>query len=129
MWNKILEFLNKDLYVNPSHLDTRCDAKDRLKLVLMHDRTQISAPTMEKMRQEIIDVITRYVEVDTDALQLNLEKDSNTLALVANIPVIKAKAIQEEETETKNEEAEKVVKNEEAEEKIPEVKEQTVAAS
>ncbi len=61
------------------------DACNRLKLVLMHDRTKLSSETLEMMREELVEVISRYVEIDRDALELNLESDSNTIALVANI--------------------------------------------
>ena len=69
----------------------RVDARNRLKLVLMHDRTQLSPAVMEQMRDELVDVISKYVEIDKDALELNLESESNTIALVANIPVVRAK--------------------------------------
>lgn len=62
-------------------------AKDRLKLVLMHDRSDIPAPTLEKMRSEVIEVIRKYVEIDEEALTVALEREDNQVALVANIPV------------------------------------------
>ena len=70
----------------------RSDAKNRLRLVLMHDRTQLSPVLLEKMRDEMVGVISKYVEIDKDALELNLESESNTIALVANIPVLRARA-------------------------------------
>lgn len=66
-------------------------ACNRLKLVLMHDRTQLSPGIMEKMRDELVEVISRYVEIDKSALELNLESESNTIALVANIPVLRSR--------------------------------------
>jgi cell division topological specificity factor len=71
--------------------DSRSSAVNRLKLVLMHDRTQISPDTLTKMRDELVEVISKYVEIDQDALELNLEGDSNTIALMANIPVLRAR--------------------------------------
>lgn len=71
--------------------DARSEARNRLKLVLMHDRTQISSGTMEQLRDELVEVISKYVEIDKNALELNLEGESNTIALVANIPVLRAK--------------------------------------
>ncbi|MBK8191083.1 MAG: cell division topological specificity factor MinE [Vampirovibrionales bacterium] len=53
----------------------------------MHDRTRLSPGTLEKMRDELVEVISRYVEIDKQALELNLESESNTIALVANIPI------------------------------------------
>jgi cell division topological specificity factor len=71
----------------------RVDAKNRLKLVLMHDRTQLSPLVLEKMRDDMVEVISRYVEIDRDALEVNLENESNTIALVASIPVLRARTI------------------------------------
>ena len=68
-------------------------ARNRLKLVLMHDRTQLSPAMMEKMRDELVEVISRYVEIDREALDINFESESNTIALVANIPVLALTAV------------------------------------
>lgn len=77
----------------PDLQTARSDAKNRLKLVLMHDRTQLSPVLLEQMRDEMVEVISKYVEIDKSHLELNLESDeSNTIALVANIPVLRARA-------------------------------------
>lgn len=67
------------------------DARNRLKLVLMHDRTKLSSETIEQMRDELVGVISKYVEIDKEALELKLESESDTMALVANIPVLRAR--------------------------------------
>ncbi len=67
--------------------DSKDDAKSRLRLVLMHDRSQLTPAQMEQMREEMVDVISRYVEIDRDALDLCLESETNTIALIANIPI------------------------------------------
>ncbi len=70
----------------------RSDAKNRLRLVLMHDRTQLSPAVLTQMRDDMVEVISKYVEIDKEALEVNLESDeSNTIALVANIPVLRAR--------------------------------------
>lgn len=68
---------------------SRNSACNRLRLVLMHDRTQLEPPVMEAMREELVTVISKYVDIERDAIELNLETDpeTNTVALVANIPV------------------------------------------
>ena len=71
--------------------DSKDDAKNRLKLVLMHDRSQLSPAQITQMREELVDVISRYVEIDREALDLCLEAETNTIALVANIPVLRTK--------------------------------------
>jgi cell division topological specificity factor len=62
-------------------------AKDRLHVVLMHDRADISPEIMENLRSDIISVIKKYVEIDEGRIDLQLEKEDSSVALVANIPV------------------------------------------
>jgi cell division topological specificity factor len=65
------------------------EAKNRLQLVLMHDRTQLSPTLLESMRDELVEVISKYVEIDKSALDLSLEQEADTIALVANISVVR----------------------------------------
>jgi cell division topological specificity factor len=62
-------------------------AKDRLRLVLMHDRADIPAPTMELIRQDIIAVISKHLDIDEKDIHINLAREDNEVALVANIPI------------------------------------------
>ena len=62
-------------------------AKERLRLVLVHDRTSISPQLLETLKAEMIQVISNYMEIDESALEVNLDSSGNTVALVANIPV------------------------------------------
>jgi cell division topological specificity factor len=62
-------------------------AKDRLQIVVMHDRADISPEIMENLRRDIIVVIKNYVEIDEGRIELQLEKEDSSVALVANIPV------------------------------------------
>ena len=69
----------------------RSQAKDRLKLVLMHDRADIPAPMMDQMRAELMAVLSKYVEIDQGALEVSLERSEGTVALLANIPIRRAR--------------------------------------
>lgn len=63
-------------------------AHDRLKLVLMHDRANISPEIMEKIKNDIMQVISRYIDIDQRGMDVSLEDDaSGAVALIANIPV------------------------------------------
>ena len=70
---------------------SRVKAKDRLKIVLIHDRTDISPQLLESLRNEIIGVLTKYMEIDTQKIEIDLDHDEHEVALVANVPVIKIK--------------------------------------
>ena len=70
---------------------TKSIAKERLRLVLVHDRMDISEQTMENLREDLISVIGRYMEIDTDSLEVSLTREDDGVALVANIPVINVK--------------------------------------
>ncbi len=66
-------------------------AKDRLQVVLVHDRASISPRLMEQMQSEIIHVVSKYMEIDKRSVEISLADDTDSVALVANIPVNKMK--------------------------------------
>ena len=62
-------------------------AKERLRLVLVHDRAGLSPELLEILKTELIKVISHYMDIDEQALEVNLETSDNQVALVASIPV------------------------------------------
>lgn len=62
-------------------------AKERLKLVLIHDRTSISSEIIDQIREEIIQVISKHLEIDKNGVEFSLEGEEDSVALVANIPI------------------------------------------
>lgn len=72
-------------------------AKERLHLVLMQDRANVSADFLDLMRQEIIEVIKKYIDIDEEAMDVRLATETNedgtqgAPALYANIPIINIK--------------------------------------
>ena len=63
-------------------------AKQRLQLVLVHDRNQISPGLLEVIKDEIIAVISKHVEIDTDGVQVSFTQAERESRLVADIPLV-----------------------------------------
>ena len=62
-------------------------AKERLQLVLIHDRTDLTQAELEALRDDILAVISRHVDVEPDAVQIGVERDGREQRLVADIPI------------------------------------------
>ena len=62
-------------------------AKERLRVVLIHDRASISPELMDRLKNDIIQVISHYMEVNKNDMEISLANDADSVALVANIPV------------------------------------------
>ncbi len=62
-------------------------ARERLQLVLAHDRSDLSPELLEQMRNEILDVVAKYVEIDMEEGAVSLETEDRMTALVANLPI------------------------------------------
>ena len=120
LYNKIVGFFSN---VEQKEADeSKNVARNRLKLVLMQDRTTLNPYLLERMRGELIDLLSKYVEMDKEALDLNFENDGESVALMLSIPVIRAKEEEEieatlkAEDEAKKELEEKLKALEESEE-------------
>lgn len=66
-------------------------AKDRLRLVLVQDRVNLSAEKMNELKDELIKVISKYVEIDRDGIEIGLTQTARQSRLTANIPVVGAR--------------------------------------
>ena len=146
MFESIMNFFKKMSKKEEQTLKSKDAAKERLHLVLMQDRANVSADFLDLMRQEIIEVIKKYIDIDEEAMDVRLGSETNedgtqgAPALYANIPIINIKdetrklsktnqekkvatnIIPHEEEKIIEETKETVIKNENAEEK-EEVKE------
>lgn len=66
-------------------------AKERLKLVLAHDRIDISPQVFERLRRDLANACAKYVDIDEAGMNVRFDSSERTLALIASVPVIGAK--------------------------------------
>jgi cell division topological specificity factor len=66
-------------------------AKERLRLVLVHDRATVSPQFLELIKEEVIGVITGYMDIDEDGVEVSIHSMDKSVALVANIPIRRMK--------------------------------------
>ena len=118
MFESIINFFKK--FSKEEKKDSKDTAKERLHLVLMQDRANVSADFLEMMKQEIIEVIKKYIDVDENSIDVKLTNKVNSdgttgaPALYANIPIVSLK----DDTKKLNinrEKADEVAKKEEKE--------------
>ncbi|MDZ7666799.1 MAG: cell division topological specificity factor MinE [Desulfotignum sp.] len=67
------------------------DAKKRLQFSLIYDKLEVNDTTLTDLQQDIVDVISKYFEIDKDALELKVKRDDNVSALVFNTPILHVK--------------------------------------
>jgi len=72
---------------HPGKRNSASAAKDRLKLVLIHDRTNLPPGVMDDLRDELIEVISRHIDVDRDQVSIEIAQDGRDSRLLADIPL------------------------------------------
>lgn len=97
MFESIINFFKKIGKQDKEQVKSKDAAKERLHLVLMQDRANVSADFLDLMKQEIIEVIKKYIDVDENAIDVRLTNKANedgtkgAPALYANIPIVSIK--------------------------------------
>ena len=142
MFENIMKFFKKlNKKENQVASNSKDAAKERLHLVLMQDRANVSADFLELMKQEIIEVIKKYIDVDESAIDVRLTNKENSdgtngaPALYANISIlniknearkidVKQENEKNKEIKKKNDNDKKIIEQEEKEEKEEKPKEQ-----
>ena len=141
MFENIFKFFKKAKKDETKNTDSKSAAKERLQLVLMQDRANVSADFLDLMRHEIIEVIKKYIDVDEKSIDVrltNIENEDGTNgapALYANIPILniknEARKVDSSKVQDKKENENKEIEKEEKEEseKIEEDKKEENEAS
>ena len=116
MFENIVNFFKKLLKSEKKEPGSKDAAKERLHLVLMQDRANVSADFLELMKQEIIEVIKKYIEVDEKEIDVRLTNKENedgtngAPALYANIPILNIKNEMKKEVMQEKKENEEIAK-------------------
>ena len=113
LYKKVLGFFQAEEKESSESKDI---AVNRMKLVLMQDRTNLTPYLLERMRGEMIEVLAKYVEMDKDALELNFEQEGEQMALMLSIPVVRAKDEEEIQAILDAEDQQKALEETEADE-------------
>ena len=124
IYNKIRELFQLEKSENTSETAT-----NRLQVILMHDRTKLDPLIMNKMREELIDIFSKYVVINKEQLEIGLKNEGDAVALMLNIPVVRAKTEEElnEIRKKLQEEEEKVNDSEDKEDEEDEELEETTS--
>lgn len=93
MLEQVKNFLGKQ------EKNTKNVAKERLQLVLIHDRIGVSREVLQDMEEELMAVISKYLEIDEEGLEMDLKQEDDSMALVANIPVRSLKKVKKDKLE------------------------------
>ena len=131
MFEGLMKFFKKMGKKEEKTPNSKVAAKERLHLVLMQDRANVSADFLELMKQEIIEVIKKYIEVDENSIDVRLtnkENDDGTNgapALYANIPIINIKNEARKLDKLENKEENKDVKEAKINEKQAQMEEKS----
>jgi cell division topological specificity factor len=75
---------------------SKITGKSRLQLILVHDRTGVSPEILDSLRDDIFRVISKYFVVKENDVEMDIERDEDSVALVANIPILSMKRQQKQ---------------------------------
>lgn len=82
--NKMSSFLDRLLNREPKSAQL---AKERLKLILVHDRTDLTSQTLDELKDQLIQVVSQHVEIDSKAVRVEMQQDGRIQRLIADIPL------------------------------------------
>ena len=77
-------FINRIFSKEPSSADR---AKDRLRLVLINDRTDLSAAALDDLKDDLLEVLSRYIQIDPKTMRIDITQEGREQRLIADIPI------------------------------------------
>jgi cell division topological specificity factor len=77
-------FINRIFSKEPS---SAVQARDRLRLVLINDRTDLSSEAMESLKDDLLDVLSRYIKIDPETIRIDITREGRQQRLIADIPI------------------------------------------
>ena len=108
LYDRVLSF-----FTTQSSDDTKVMAKSRLRTVLMQDRVGFSERAMQMLKDDLIESISRYLEIDEDSFDLSIDAKENATILNLSIPVLRTKTDEEIDEALNAQEKEKIEKTQE----------------
>ena len=77
-------FINRFLSKEPSSAEK---ARERLRLVLINDRTDLSSAAMESLKDDLLEVLSKYIQIDPTSMKIDITKEGRQQRLIADIPI------------------------------------------
>jgi cell division topological specificity factor len=82
--NSMGNFINR---IFSKELSSADQARDRLRLVLINDRTDLSSDALESLKDDLLDVLSRYIIIDPKSVRINITQEGRQQRLIADIPI------------------------------------------
>ena len=108
LYDRVLSF-----FTTQNSDDTKVTAKSRLRTVLMQDRVGFSERAMQMLKDDLIESISRYLEIEEDSFDLSINATENATVLNLSIPVLRTKTDEEIDEAINAQEKEKIEKTQE----------------
>ena len=70
---------------------SKITGKSRLQLILVHDRLGVSSEVLDALREDVFLAISKYFDIDEKSVEMDIEREEDSVALVANIPILSMK--------------------------------------
>ncbi len=115
IYDRVLSFFNSQ------NDDTKLVAKNRLRTVLMQDRVGFSERAMQMLKDDLIDSISKYLEINVDSFNLSIDAADNATILNLSIPVLRPKTDEEIDEALSLQEQVKIEKTEEIVDELKEL--------